>query len=120
MNTRMIFCLTIALCATLFLFGCLNRCANMEKKVNQVDKPVSLHDRLEAKYHDSTREGKNACTYAMSSGLQYQPAFPELWEVINIGDSIIKDSGSLKYIIKHKEANDTEILYVQCNGRTLN
>ena len=111
--------LLIALCTALFLPSCLNRCGALEKKVNHVDRPVTLHDRLEAKYRDSTRGAQNACTFAMSSGLQYQPAFPELWDVVNVGDSIIKDSGSLKYIIKHKEANDTEILWVQCNDKIL-
>jgi hypothetical protein len=119
MKNRIIVFFSFALYATAFLPSCLNRCKEFEKKANRVERPVFLHYRVEAKYHDSTNDGKNAATYAMSGGLQYQPVETELWNVVNVGDSLIKDSGSLKYIIKHKEDNDTEILLVQCNGKVI-
>ena len=119
MKTRTIILLAIAFLPVMYLSACLNKCGHFADKVNKVERPVYLHYRVEAKYRDSSDHGKNAFTYSMSNGLQYQPVEPELWNVVNIGDSLIKDSGSLKYIIKHKEENDTEILYVQCNGKVI-
>ena len=118
MKTRIIF-FSFALSATMILPSCINKCGQFEKKADHIEKPVFLHYRVEAKYRDSTDGAKFAFTYAMSNGLQYQPVEPELWNVVNVGDSLIKDSGSLKYIIKHKEENDTEILLVQCNGKVI-
>ena len=83
MKTRTIIFLAIALYATIFLPACLNRCGQFEKKADRVEKPVYLHYRVEAKYRDSTNGAKNAFTYSMSNGLQYQPVEPELWNVVS-------------------------------------
>ena len=108
----------IGVCTVTWLFfskACEDRCIAYEKFENNIDKRVYLHYRITEKYNDTSFEGRGAYEFLMDNGSTYHP-FDGLWDKIQVGDSLFKDTGSLKFIIIHKGDTDTDYIYPECGG----
>ena len=115
-ESKIIFLIAIGL-SIIFLTCCVDHCDYDEGVADKFDKPLYLHDRIEAKYLDSTFGARDHPIILLSNGFRYYPHVRYLWEDVQIGDSIIKDTGSLKIMIKRKGHDDTEYIYAECGGK---
>ena len=102
----------------LFSIRCVySNCKEEERVASEFDKPIRLSGAVTKKYVvrlDRTR--KVIGCFLMEDGFIYYTNVHGIWDYVEVGDSVIKDTGSLKYFIIRNKSHDTDVFYAQCNG----
>ena len=109
---------SIVLFTTCSMSGCIgvNNCSNYIEIYRTMDKPIHVHSVLVAKYRDSTYGARQQPMLLFQDGSVYPINVYSVWENINPGDSLIKDSNSLKFYVIEKGQKLRTTYYAQCNG----
>lgn len=99
---------------TLFCFtiqGC--SCYQNNKVYQKKIKPLKYFGVVKEKFLDSLDRGSAKVIFQDGSVI-YMNAH-EMYRELQFGDTIIKDAGSLEYILKRN--GETKIFYIKCDGK---
>jgi hypothetical protein len=100
-----------------FFIGCHDRCELWKELTEKYNKKIYLNGKVAS--IDTAQDRVRSLIIKMEDGTQYHPYFQGLLEIVEVGDSLIKDSGSFKHIVIHPSIHITDTVYPCCDRQRL-